>query len=87
MIDFNDLPKMIAHHRKSMGLTQHQLAAKAGVSRDLIASFESGRLAELGTKRLLRILHALGLDLRISTLNSGRPTLEDILAEEGRDQE
>ena len=87
MIDFSDLPKIIAHHRKSKGLNQHELAAKASVSRDLIASFESGRLPELGTKRLLRILRALDLDLRITTLNSGRPTLEDILAEEGREQE
>ena len=87
MIDFNDLPKIRAKHRKLLGLTQHQLAAKADVSRDLIASYESGRLSELGTKKLLRILHALGLDLRISTLNQSRPTLEDILAEEGRDQE
>lgn len=87
MIDFNDLPKLIAHHRKALELTQVQLAAKASVSRDLIASFESGRITDLSTKRLLRILHALDLDLRVTTFNKGRPTLEDILAEEGREQE
>jgi transcriptional regulator with XRE-family HTH domain len=87
MIDFNDLPNLIAKQRKSLALTQVQLATKASVSRDLIASFESGRLADLSAKRLLRILHALDLDLRITTLNKGRPTLEDILAEEGREDE
>ena len=82
MIDFNDLPAQIAQHRKARGLTQVQLATKAGVSRDLIASFECGRLTDLSAKRLLRILQALDLDLRITTLNRGRPTLEDLRAEE-----
>ena len=70
-----------------LGLTQQQLAEKAGVSRPLIANLETGRLPELGTKKLLRILRSLNLDLRITTFNKGRPTLEDILAEEGREQE
>ncbi len=84
MTDLQDIAITISQHRKMLGLTQQQLAEKAGVSRPLIANLETGRLPELGTKKLLRILHALDLDLRITTLNKGRPTLEDILAEEGR---
>ena len=44
----------------------------------------SARIAEIGVKHLLRILHALGLDLRATELNRGRPTLEDLEAEEAR---
>lgn len=82
MIDLHDIAKEIVTHRKGQRLTQHQLAAQARVSRDLIAKLETGRLPELGVKKLLRILNAVGLDLRVTTLNLNRPTLEDLQAEE-----
>jgi len=82
MIDLHDIAKAIVIQRKGQRLTQHQLAAQARVSRDLIAKLETGRLPELGVKKLLRILNAVGLDLRVTTLNLNRPTLEDLQAEE-----
>lgn len=82
MIDLDDIAKTITIHRKRDRLTQHQLATQARVSRDLIAKLETGRLPELGIKKLLRILHALRLDLRVTNLNLKRPTLEDLQAEE-----
>lgn len=82
MIDHEDISKAVVKQRKLLGLSQQQLADKAGVSRQLIAKFETGRQPELGTMRLLRILHAVQLDLRISSLNKNRPTLDDLLAEE-----
>jgi len=82
MIDMDDIARAIVTQRKRVGLTQHQLANQARVGRDLIAKLETGRLPELGIKKLLRILHALGLDLRVTTLNLKRPTLEDLRAEE-----
>jgi transcriptional regulator with XRE-family HTH domain len=87
MTDHEDISKAVVKQRKLLGLSQQQLADKAGVSRQLIAKFETGRQPELGFMRLLRILHAVQLDLRISTLNKNRPTLDDLLAEEGREQE
>lgn len=82
MIGLDDIAEAIITHRKGQHLTQHQLAAQARVSRDLIAKLETGRLPELGVKKLLRILHAVGLDLRVTNLNLNRPTLEDLRAEE-----
>ncbi len=82
MIDHQDISKAVVKQRKLLGLSQHDLAHKAGVSRQLIAKFETGRQPELGIMRLLRILHALQLDLRITSLNRRRPTLEDLRAEE-----
>lgn len=75
------MARAIASHRKRKGLTQAALATKARVSRPLIAKLETGRYPEIGVKKLLRILHAVGLDLRITTLNLKRPTLEDLVAE------
>jgi transcriptional regulator with XRE-family HTH domain len=82
MMTLDDLAKTIADHRKSQGLTQHELARQAGVSRALLARLETRRLPELGAKKLMRILNAVGLDLRVTSLNQQRPTLEDLLAEE-----
>jgi transcriptional regulator with XRE-family HTH domain len=83
MLVLDDLAKAVADHRKRLGLTQQDLAQRARVSRLLIARLETGRLPEIGAKKLIRILNAAGLDLRVTSLNQQRPTLEDLLAEEG----
>jgi transcriptional regulator with XRE-family HTH domain len=82
MADLQEMARTIASHRRQRGLTQDALARKAGVSRPLIAKLETGRYPEVGVKKLLRILHAVGLDLRITALNLKRPTLEDLRAED-----
>ena len=82
MLALDDLAKAVAERRKGLGLTQQELARRAGVSRLLVARLETGRLPEIGTKKLIRILNAAGLDLRVTSLNQRRPTLEDLLAEE-----
>jgi transcriptional regulator with XRE-family HTH domain len=81
-MNLDSLGQEIRRQRAALGLTQEQLAAKALVSRPTIARLETGRATDLGYRSILRILNALGLDLRISTLNRGRPTLEDIAAEQ-----
>jgi transcriptional regulator with XRE-family HTH domain len=50
--------------RQALGLTQNELAAKAGISARTIHAIEKGRPCRQATKR--RILHALGVpwDLR-----------------------
>ena len=82
MTDLGEISKTVRAHRKRSRLTQHQLAQQSRVSRALIAELESGRLPELGVRKLIRILHAVGLDLRITTFNLKRPTLEDLIKED-----
>jgi len=82
MPELTDLAAAIRENRKRLGMTQHELAARARVSRPLIAKLEAGDLAELGVGRLTRILHAVGLDLRMTTLNKKRPTFEDLIEED-----
>lgn len=85
-MDMNDLATVVQRARKGKRLTQEDLAKRAGVSRPLLANLETGRLGELGVTKLLRILHVLGLDLRLTELNLSRPTLDDLRAAE-KDEE
>lgn len=60
--------------RQLAGLTQAQLAARAGVSTRLISSLELGDNPGIQLDKLLRVLAALGLSLRIDareTVSSG----------------
>jgi transcriptional regulator with XRE-family HTH domain len=70
----------IAAHRKTHGLTQADLALRAGVSRATVTALETGAQRELGFNKLMAILAILKLDLRLTQANGGRPTLEDLQA-------
>ena len=52
------------------------------MSRARIEALENLRAPDIGFKNLLRIMNALGLDFRITTLNQRRPTLEDLIEDE-----
>jgi transcriptional regulator with XRE-family HTH domain len=82
MISLSEMGEKIAHARKQAKLTQSELARRAGVSRPTIVLIENGRATELGYSRLVRILAVLGLELQLTTIASGRPTLEDLLRED-----
>jgi transcriptional regulator with XRE-family HTH domain len=51
--------------RLARGLTQAELAATAGVSRETLNLLENGLVRELGVRKILALLDKLGLDLAI----------------------
>jgi transcriptional regulator with XRE-family HTH domain len=55
MKDLRELGAAVAVRRKDHHLTQAELAHQSGVTRELIARFESGRVTELGARRLLAV--------------------------------
>lgn len=65
--------------RRRAGLTQQQLAERAGVSRRWLIALESGHSerAELG--KVLDTLDTLGLDLTVSTTPRATSSLADLL--------
>jgi predicted transcriptional regulator len=81
MMDLLTLGEAIKTARKGLSMTQTDLANHALVSRPTIARLETGRATDLGYRSLVRILNQVGLDFRLTTLNLGRPTLDDIVAE------
>ena len=59
-----DLGLLIRDHRRQLGLDQHELAQRVGVSRQWIVEIEGGKpRAALGL--VLRTLEALGLELDV----------------------
>ncbi len=84
MLDLFDIGAEVARRRRELRLTQPALAQRAGVSRATIAALEGGRLRELGFNKVVMILACLGLDLRIATANHRRPTYEELVAENER---
>lgn len=77
-MDLEILGRQIAAHRKKLGITQAELASRAGLSRATVTALETGAQRELGFNKILALLAVLKLDLRLTQANSGRPTLEDL---------
>jgi DNA-binding XRE family transcriptional regulator len=76
----------IAGRRKALGLSQAALARQARVGHSTLDALENGRLGELGLSKILRILSALGLELKIQETTAHRPTLEELMKEDRDDQ-
>ena len=86
MLDLFSVGNKIAGRRKTLKLSQAALACKAGVSRATLDALENGRSRELGFLKLTKLLAAIGLELKLQTASSQRPTLEELLQEDRDDQ-
>jgi|TARA_R110000868_G_scaffold50269_2_gene160842 transcriptional regulator with XRE-family HTH domain len=84
MIDIIEIAAEIRAARKQKKMTQSQLATAAGISRRSVVELEAGRSPDPGFITVVRILMAVGLDLRITEFNHRRPSYEDLLAESRR---
>lgn len=71
MADLVRVGQQIATARKRAMLRQLDLAERAGVSRATIDAIENGRATEIGYSRLLRILAAVGLEMRVQPSSPG----------------
>ena len=86
MLDLTFLGGRIAERRKTLKLSQAELARKAGVSRATLDALENGRAGELGFSKLTRLLAALGLELTLQAASSQRPTLDELMQEDRDDK-
>lgn len=69
--------------RQERGMTQVQLATLCGLGQSTLARFETGGVAEFGSRKLLRLLEVLGHELSFAPKSSSF-TLDDALAERQR---
>jgi transcriptional regulator with XRE-family HTH domain len=77
-----DLGVLIKKTRRAQKLSQGELVQRSKVSRARLDALENGRISDIGFKNLMRVMNALGLDLRVTQLNDSRPTLEDLVEED-----
>ncbi len=62
-MDLASLGRMIAARRRTLAISTAALAAAAGVGRSTLAALESGKLPELGFRKVARICQAAGIVL------------------------
>jgi transcriptional regulator with XRE-family HTH domain len=86
MLALISLGPQIAERRKTLKLSQSELASRAGVSRATLDALENGRAGELGFSKLTKLLTVLGLELKLQAAGSHRPTLDELMQEDRDDK-
>ncbi len=69
--------KTICRERKQRKISQSVLAGLLGMSRSTISQIENGTVQDIGVRKLIRILEALDLELRVRPAGSP-PTLDEL---------
>jgi len=87
MLTLFSIGEQIAVNRKALGLRQAALAKQAKVGHSTLDALENGRLGELGLSKIVRLLSALGQELKIQEAAGSRPTLEELMEEDRDDQD
>lgn len=83
MTTLADVADMLRAARSQAGLSQSELARRAGVARTTVARMETLAKGDMSVSALVRLLEAAGYDLR--TVRQGHQrTIEDVLAEQRR---
>lgn len=77
-----ELGQAVAVRRRSLGLQQGDVAARAGISQDALSRFELGKLAEFGSRKLLAVLEVLGMELQLKE-TSAAGSLDELRRERG----
>ncbi|MGS0895718.1 helix-turn-helix domain-containing protein [Burkholderia stagnalis] len=81
MTTLADVGEMLREARRAAGLSQQELAERAGVARTTLARMETLARGDMSVSALVRLLEAAGYDLRTVKRGHGR-TLDDILIEQ-----
>jgi y4mF family transcriptional regulator len=73
VLDPAALGRTVRETRRALGLTQPKLALSAGVGVRFLVDIEKGKpTAQIG--KIMRVLAALGIELRLSPPNTGKAT-------------
>jgi len=80
MSDIQEIGELLHRRRKTLGLSQQQVAGTNGMSRVTLSRFENGKLPEIGIRKVMAICATLGLELTVKDA-SQRPTLQELITE------
>lgn len=81
MTTLAEVAEQLKRVREEAGLTQQELATRAGVNRLTVGRMENLTHGDMSVSALVRLLEAAGYDLKFVRAGHSR-TLEDILAEQ-----
>lgn len=81
MTTLADVADMLREVRREAGLSQKELAERAGLARTTLTRMETLARGDMSVSALVRLLEAAGFDLRAVKRGHGR-TLDDVLAEQ-----
>jgi len=81
MTTLSDVGEMLKEARGAAGLSQRELAERAGIARTTLARMETLARGDMSVSALVRLLEAAGYDLRMVQRGHQR-TLDDVLAEQ-----
>lgn len=77
-----ELGEAIALRRRALGLKQADVALRAGVAQAALSRFERGKLPEFGSRKLLAVLAALGMELQFAE-SGAAGSLDELRKERG----
>lgn len=79
-MNFQELGQFVKQARKAKGIRQQQMADDLGLARATLSGFESGRVADIGLRKVLKMLEYLRYDFTLQAA-SPLPTFESLMAE------
>ena len=68
--------------RKSLRLSQREVAERSGITRELLVRFERGQVSDFGSRKLLAVLAVLGLEVTFTEVGMSG-TLDELRRERG----
>jgi HTH-type transcriptional regulator/antitoxin HipB len=79
-MDMQEIGLIMREARKQMGLSQEQLGRLLGMSRATISGIETGKIAEVGIRKMMALCATLGLELHAGKRHP-YPTLQTLRQE------
>lgn len=81
MTTLGDVADMLKAARKECGVSQEELARRAGITRTTVTRMETVARGDMSVSALVRLLDAAGYDVKVVKRGHAR-TLDDILEEQ-----
>ena len=87
-MNLNNIGTSLRAARKDKGLTQTEVCEAVSISRKTLSSLETGKINELGVRKLIALCTLFDLQLTVGP-NAPRtyPTLQELRAQQGRPQQ
>ncbi|RBH55805.1 helix-turn-helix domain-containing protein [Pseudomonas sp. MWU13-2860] len=70
MRTLRELGAEVAIRRRALGLKQLDVAKRSGVTAESLSRFERGRTSEFGSRKLMAVLAAVGMELALVEISS-----------------